>query len=107
MMNILILLLISSVNSITYNCRPNCEICDPILNGTCLQCFNNKWGDMCQYDCQCSETCDVNTSRCIVSIKMDKKIDDTPVRLFIFGVMLIMFLTFAYKVINVKHFSKY
>ena len=63
----LLSLLISS-SATNLNCRNDCQICDPIDNGTCLRCSNNMWGNNCQYLCQCEDGCDVDTGICYTYI---------------------------------------
>lgn len=93
MMFIILLLLSLCNNSNSFTCRQNCAICDPINNGTCLQCINNQWGDMCQNKCQCTDDCDVNSGHCIISVSFPKKNDITIIYLFVYIVMCIAFIT--------------
>ena len=105
----LLLLLSYVVNSMSLVCRPNCAVCDPINNGTCLQCIDNKWGNMCQNTCMCEDTCDVDTGNCIIYVVVDTKNQKNVIYIksFIFLVMLTAFGTFMYKVLTLKHISKH
>ena len=102
-----VIVLLSLLNLVlSLDCRPNCEICEPLFG--CLRCQNGNWGSQCQFPCQCEDACDINTGQCIVytdrHLEDRKKISAIPF-IMVTIIALIAFGVLVYKLIKKRNIS--
>ena len=98
-----VVVLLSLLNLVlSLDCRPNCEICEPLFG--CLRCQNGNWGSQCQFTCQCEDACDVNTGQCITYTDKHSDIKDiSGVPFIMVGIIAVLVLgSFIYKIIKYK-----